>query len=96
MFTNSPSPAPRCSETHRCDTTGLSEGDRILHGFGDDPEDNHGPHNPLRVFSQNVSGLKLHRDAIFFSHAVDFWNRFGADIVCISETNTNWIRQTNP
>ena len=49
MFTNLPSPAPRCKETHRCDTTGLSDGDGILQDFGDNPEGTLGSHIPFRV-----------------------------------------------
>ena len=73
--------------TWRYDTSNLALDDPILSPSGDDAEAETTAYTPFRIYSQNVSGLKLNPGNEFVTHVADFLEDFGAGVACLSETN---------
>ena len=69
-------------------------GDPILEKVGHDIFEISGQYNPFRIYFQNVNVLKLGAGTEHLELAVGFLREIDPAVICLAETNTNWINRT--
>ena len=72
--------------------------DPILSPFGESAEDDPNASKEensksLRIYYQNLNGLKMCSGDSFLNQAVGFLVDFNAGVTCLTKTNVNWAHQ---